>query len=197
MAVVPGLWFAVSLDLFLDKNLIINWSRNWEDKTNEGMCKKQTLKDWSFTGTLILQGLQVSHFLVYCTWELPETGVDRGRNTGRDFVMVLMHACQRQIQPPDPPPPWIRLCMWPLRYKVYKEFDPILARAGYMCNWPSEVSKDSRPTVPYSFHIKRSSPYTHTFIWHLKVHEIFPKIKKVTFPPWLHPVKIWLQTVSR
>ena len=28
----------------------------------------------------------------------------------------------------------------------------------------------------------------------LKVHNVFPK---VTFPPWLHPVKIWLQTVSR
>ena len=27
----------------------------------------------------------------------------------------------------------------------------------------------------------------------LKVHNVFPK---VTFPPWLHPVKIWLQTVS-
>ena len=30
---------------------------------------------------------------------------------------------------------------------------------------------------------------------YLKLHEIFPKIKKVAFPPWLHPVKIWLQTV--
>ena len=30
----------------------------------------------------------------------------------------------------------------------------------------------------------------------LNVHEILPKIKKVTVPPWLHPVKIWLQTVS-
>ena len=29
------------------------------------------------------------------------------------------------------------------------------------------------------------------------LHEIFPKIEKVTCPPWLHPVKIWLQTVSR
>ena len=27
----------------------------------------------------------------------------------------------------------------------------------------------------------------------LKVHKIFPK---VSFPPWLHPVKIWRQTVS-
>ena len=27
----------------------------------------------------------------------------------------------------------------------------------------------------------------------LKVHNVFPK---VTFPPWLHPVKIWLHTVS-
>ena len=26
-----------------------------------------------------------------------------------------------------------------------------------------------------------------------KVHKVFPK---VTFPPWLHPVKIWLHTVS-
>ena len=31
----------------------------------------------------------------------------------------------------------------------------------------------------------------------LKVHEIFPKIKKVTFSLWLHPVKIWLQTVRQ
>ena len=31
----------------------------------------------------------------------------------------------------------------------------------------------------------------------LKVHEIFPKIKKkVTFPPWLPPVKIWHQRLS-
>ena len=28
----------------------------------------------------------------------------------------------------------------------------------------------------------------------LKVHNVFPK---VTFPAWLHPVKIWYQTVSR
>ena len=28
----------------------------------------------------------------------------------------------------------------------------------------------------------------------LKVHNVFPKI---TFPPWLHPVKIWLHTLSR
>ena len=27
----------------------------------------------------------------------------------------------------------------------------------------------------------------------LKVHNVFPK---VTFPPWIHPVKIWLHTVS-
>ena len=27
----------------------------------------------------------------------------------------------------------------------------------------------------------------------LKVHNVFPQ---VTFPPWLHPVKIWLHTVS-
>ena len=27
----------------------------------------------------------------------------------------------------------------------------------------------------------------------LKVHNVFPK---VTFPPWLHPVKIWLHTLS-
>ena len=26
----------------------------------------------------------------------------------------------------------------------------------------------------------------------VKSNEIFPKIKKVTCPPWLHPVKIWL-----
>ena len=26
-----------------------------------------------------------------------------------------------------------------------------------------------------------------------KVHKVFPK---VTFPPWLHPVKIWVHTVS-
>ena len=28
----------------------------------------------------------------------------------------------------------------------------------------------------------------------LKVHNVLPKI---TFPPWLHPVKIWLHTMSR
>ena len=28
----------------------------------------------------------------------------------------------------------------------------------------------------------------------LKVHNVFPK---VTFPLWLHPVKIWLHTVRR
>ena len=28
---------------------------------------------------------------------------------------------------------------------------------------------------------------------YLKVHNVFPK---VTCPPWLRPVKIWLQTVS-
>ena len=27
----------------------------------------------------------------------------------------------------------------------------------------------------------------------IKVHNVFPK---VTFPPWLHPVRIWLRTVS-
>ena len=31
------------------------------------------------------------------------------------------------------------------------------------------------------------------FVQSLKVHNVFPK---VTFPPWLHPVKIWLQSVS-
>ena len=30
--------------------------------------------------------------------------------------------------------------------------------------------------------------------FNLKVHNMFPK---VTFAPWLHPVKIWLHTVSR
>ena len=49
------------------------------------------------------------------------------------------------------------------------------------------------PRFPLSW----SSGYHVTMIpllFMLKIHNLFPK---VTFPPWLHPVKIWLHTVRK